>query len=321
MSARTPALARRSQRDEWLSIEMRHLSALVAIAEEGSFAEAAVRLGYVQSAVSHQIAYLERAVGQPLITRSPRPHSVRLTDVGTVLVEHVRSILEELSHATDAVSVVAAGANEPVRLGLASNCAAWLSRPLLARMLAASGTSPQLEMAVSPQLLGAVARQELEAALVELPIASGPFFAMELLREEHVLALPPAAARCRRPEDVLARWPLVVIDDCRATKALRARLKVSRDSPSPGHRADSPGAALTLVRAGVATAVVTARDLAHAEAVETLPLPGVPDRVVGLAWHRARDDDPKLVLFRHGVRQALAQNDDYLGGYTHLGSI
>ena len=55
--------------DRWLGLDLRHLIALKAIADEGSFGKAAEKLGYTQSAISQQIAALERIVGLRLIER------------------------------------------------------------------------------------------------------------------------------------------------------------------------------------------------------------------------------------------------------------
>ena len=51
----------------WSGLELRHLLALVAVVEAGTFSAAAERLGYTQSAVSQQIANLERIIGERLI--------------------------------------------------------------------------------------------------------------------------------------------------------------------------------------------------------------------------------------------------------------
>ena len=72
--------------DWWVSVELRHLVALDAVAREGSFRRAAERLGYVQSAISHQIAALETLVGQRLIDRSRGTRPLMLTPAGELLL-------------------------------------------------------------------------------------------------------------------------------------------------------------------------------------------------------------------------------------------
>src|SRR5439155_1512437 len=75
------------QTDRLLGVELRHLLALQAVAEEGSFGRAAIRLGYTQSAVSQQIAALERIVGEKLIERPGGPRPVSPTEAGQLLVD------------------------------------------------------------------------------------------------------------------------------------------------------------------------------------------------------------------------------------------
>src|SRR5215813_14254527 len=85
--------------DQWLGVEIRHFAALQALAEEGSFGRAAERLGYTQSAVSQQIATLERIVGERLVERPGGPRPISLTEAGLLLLRHADSIVARLQAA------------------------------------------------------------------------------------------------------------------------------------------------------------------------------------------------------------------------------
>jgi DNA-binding transcriptional LysR family regulator len=90
-------------------LELRHLAAMAAIAEEGSFGRAAARLGYTQSTVSQQIAALERSVGGPVFDRPGGPRLVRITPLGAVVLQHGRELLAKAASLTEAVERFKAG--------------------------------------------------------------------------------------------------------------------------------------------------------------------------------------------------------------------
>jgi DNA-binding transcriptional LysR family regulator len=80
----------------WPGVELRHLAALEAVATEGSFRGAGVRLGYAQPAISQQIAALEAAVGTRLIDRHRGRGGVALTEAGELLLRHATDIAARL---------------------------------------------------------------------------------------------------------------------------------------------------------------------------------------------------------------------------------
>ena len=98
-------------------LDFRHLVALDAVATEGTFAKAAMRLGYTQSAVSQQIAALERLVGDKLFDRPGGPRPVELTPLGKVVLGHARDILTRVDAAGDAVERFRAGEAGRVDVG------------------------------------------------------------------------------------------------------------------------------------------------------------------------------------------------------------
>jgi monoterpene epsilon-lactone hydrolase len=82
------------------AIELRHLRAFVAVAEELNFGRAADRLHLSQSALSRQVSGLEQLLGCDLLTRSS--HRVELTIAGEALLDRARRLLEDVDEAVSA---------------------------------------------------------------------------------------------------------------------------------------------------------------------------------------------------------------------------
>src|SRR5437763_10756703 len=121
------------QTDTWLGLELRHLVALKAVAEEGTFGRAAVRLGYTQSAISQQIATLEQIVGQRLIDRPGGPRPVSLTEAGRLLLRHAEGIGARLQAAQADLAALGAGDAGPLRIGTYQSVGAKILPTLLSQ--------------------------------------------------------------------------------------------------------------------------------------------------------------------------------------------
>jgi DNA-binding transcriptional LysR family regulator len=113
-------------------IELRGLRALIAVSDRGSFRAAAAHLGYTQSAVSHQVAELERAVGASLFNRPGGRGHVSLTRAGEAAYLHARRALTELHALEASVKATRRGERTVVRVGLFQTAAAELLPAALA---------------------------------------------------------------------------------------------------------------------------------------------------------------------------------------------
>lgn len=94
-----------------MDIELRHMRALIAVAEDLNFTRAAERLHLTQQALSGQIRQLEQRVGTQLVERDT--HHVALTPPGAVLYERCRTLL---SGAEQAVAAARASSGDAPRL-------------------------------------------------------------------------------------------------------------------------------------------------------------------------------------------------------------
>ena len=108
-----------------------HLKTLVEVLRQGSFAAAAVRLGYTASAVSQQISALEKDTGTRLFERSAR--TAVPTEAAAVMARHAAKILTDMDALLAAAARSAAGAEQELHLGIFPSLATFALPRLLRR--------------------------------------------------------------------------------------------------------------------------------------------------------------------------------------------
>jgi DNA-binding transcriptional LysR family regulator len=284
------------ERDGWLRVEVRHLAALRAVAQEGSFGAAATRLGYTQSAVSQQIATLERAVGERLVERPGGPRKVSMTAAGAILLRHAERIVAGMEAAWADLDALATGDAGTLRVGSYQSVGARILPDLMRRFLAERpGVDVVLtESGSDRELLDLLERGELDLSFSVLPLPRGPFEAVELLRDPYVLmvAADSPLASAGRPPGLaeLDGIPLIGFRHCTAGERTDDHLRAQGIEPRVVFRSDDNGTVQGLVGAGMASALVPllAADPSD-DRVALLPMDGaVPERRIALAWHRDR---------------------------------
>ena len=201
-------------------MELKHLRALVGIADSGSFSGAAEVLGTVQSNISAHVARLERELEVALVDRS----SGHLTDEGAVVVARARRMIGELDAMVADVVALRQEITGTVRAGMIGTTGRWLV-PLLFARLREQQPSVHLNvgdgttMTLEPQLVSG----HLDVAIVTLPVhgeelAATPLFEEDLMLVvpvEHPLALcekggrrpAPSPSRCSATSSWCCRWP------------------------------------------------------------------------------------------------------------------
>jgi molybdate transport repressor ModE-like protein len=274
----------------WLGVELRHLAALKAVAEQRSFARAAQQLGYSQPAISQQISALERILRERLVERSPGSSKIALTPVGELVLRHAEAIVAQM-HAAEADLSAHTSGTAQLRVGAYQSVGNHILPVLLRRF---GGSYPEVrvelvETVASLQLLPPLQHGELDLAFVSLPFDGDEFAARELLRDPYVVAASP---------ELELPSPL---DPARLRELPHVGLR-SRDPFADGflrehgvevdavYRTDDNATLLGLVREGVGVALVTRLVLdPHDPGVAKVELRGeIRARVVGLAWHGAR---------------------------------
>jgi DNA-binding transcriptional LysR family regulator len=301
--------------DRQLGIEIRHLAALKAVAQEGSFRGGAARLGYTQSAVSQQLATLETIVGQKLVNRPQGARPLTLTKAGELLLAHAAAIEARLAAARVDLAA-AARSGSALRVGTYQSVAIHVL-PTVLRRFAHAAPDVKVGLTDSPgdfELLTRLEHGQLDLAFAELPLPPGPFDAERLLADEYVVVVqgrsPLATARKPLALSEVTRLPLVVFKHSRSIEQAITYLRAAqRLEPKLAFRSDDNTLLQAAVAAGLGAALIPR--LAAAEANPELAVLEIaeplPPRAIAIAWHSERVLPPAATAFIELTRATCAE--------------
>ena len=296
----------------WTDISARHLLALRAVSEEGTFGKAAQRLGFTQSAVSQQIAALEQIVGQSIFDRPAGPFPPRLTPAGSLLLRHSNDLIEQLELAERAMSRFAEGISGHLRVGTFQSISARVLPSALGRLHA---EAPEVEVTLREDDSewdfhhAALRRGDLDLAIIVGEVAAD--FSSRLLGDDPHVAIVPADTP-EGPLDLneLARLPMIgqpELDTC--GMLVDRSLEQLGITPRYVFRSHDNGAVQGMVGAGVGVAVVPLLtvDVADPAISVRATEPAIEPRRFSIVWDSARTLPPVAHRFVDLVAEVCAE--------------
>jgi len=276
-------------------IDPHRLAVLREVARAGSFAGAAAALHHTPSAVSQQIAALERGAGIMLVERSTR--GVTLTGAGRVLLATADAIHAELQLAAQRLRALAGSGPQALTVVTFPSAGEPLLAPALTAMTAAAGDPVEITVIESEPdaALGSVRDGRADLALLYhfhtrqpprgWPATSGPGSYIPLVTDPLRLLVPAGHPLAGRPAASLAdvageRWIQGWGDVGDATDMLAA---LSGFRPQVACRSSDYRFMSALVGAGVGVALVPSLALTGSPQVRDLQITPQLTRYIG-AW-------------------------------------
>lgn len=274
-------------------LSLRHLLALLAVHDEGSYRRAAVATGYSQAAITQQIAALENAVGSPVFDRHPGPRPVTLTPVGREVVEAARALVARVDLLDARVSEVREGRWGRLAIGTFQSVSATLLPMVLAQVRT---EEPDVVVGVQQSEDNAVLADAVASGALDVSFLVGPYqddrlSIREVCRDPFVVI----EAGDSVPHDTtqltdLAGVPLIGHQDCVCHDMVELGFRNAGISATYVFRSNDNSAVQAMVRAGIGTAVMPLLAIDPLDPlvrVTTLD-PPLPERRILIAVPRTR---------------------------------
>ncbi len=299
----------RSSTDRLLGIEFRHLAALEAIVETGSFAAAARKLGYTQSAISQQIAVLERVTDLQLLERPGGRRAVTATEAGERLLRHASRATAAMRAAEADLNALAQGDAGTLRVATFQSVGVRVIPPVM-RLYVERRPAIEVRLveAEHGRLIERLVRGEFDLAFIVGP-SEPAIERIDVLTDPYVLLAPAGSELAQAGKSVsiaeIARLPLIAY---RSSEGGEAHLLGKGIEPRVVFRSDDSGIVQGIVGAGVGYAFVPRLtvDRGDPETV-ALEVRGMPPREIGLAWHIDRKLSTAATAFVEVVEEVAVR--------------
>ncbi|MBB4916769.1 LysR family transcriptional regulator [Streptosporangium saharense] len=291
-------------------LDVRRLRLLRELSYRGTIAAVAEALTFTPSAVSQQLAALEREAGVALLERTGR--RVTLTPAGAALVRHAEAVLERLEQAAAELATARTGLAGTIRIGAFPTA----TRTILPAALAALGRDhPRLEPMVDEIDPAEVAPRlragDLDAALVHeydfVPAATDLALDTEPLLDE-----PMYLASDRAGDSLAGRREAPWIVSKPGTLCYEMTVRACQAagfSPRIRHHIDDFAAVLAMVSAGQGVALVP--ELGAADPPGNVRLTELPTRRrTQVAFRRGAAAHPALAAFTRALRSSLPRSPE-----------
>lgn len=297
-----------------MELSLHRLRMLRELHRKGTVTAAAASLHYTASAVSQQLAQLERDVGARLFERVGR--RVHLTDLGTVLAEHAEEILDSVDRAEMALEEAQSAANVKLTVGCVATVAAGLL-PEVMTVLAERRPGISLHVKqIEPEItLHAVRAGEVDLAFaIDYPDAP-------MRSDSALLATPVAVERLHvaAAEGILGQGPLALTDlaehpwilsgpQTHFAVAVKAACLRAGFTLRITHEVQEQSTAMAMAAAGMGITLVS--DLALQQppsGLDALPLTSPLTRTVSVVYRSTSLRRPSVQMVIDVVRSAAAE--------------
>jgi DNA-binding transcriptional LysR family regulator len=282
-----------------MELDPRRLGVLAVVARTGGVLAAAEALHVTPSAVSQQLARLEREAGVALLVRGGR--RIGLTAAGTALADRGERIVAEVAGARADLALLTDRASGTVTVVTFPTAVAALVAPTAIRL---RDEHPGITLRVeenADELLDGLLAGTIDLLVIERDAASPPLPPrglrdVPLLDDAYLVAVPTSWARPTRLAELSGAPWVASSPDSAAEQVLLRAARADGWKPDIAHRALEFPAALSLVAAGLGCALLPRLALPDpgsrmAHDIRAVPLPGLGARRL-LARHRTARYEP-----------------------------